>query len=199
MTRPWDSVRQQTHKVRSKCHPRLFPLQPLDPDQVLPHLGQPLLAFVLQKHRPVLELLVDDLQRRGVVSHRQLDPLPQPRGHVRSFDGLHVEIQRAFDFFDGGIAGAGEGAGLAVAEPRDVELVAAEVLRWGSVERSAITAPGKVSHREYLVEARASSGEEQVRRRSRTTTRCENVPAAKSRENHPVSPYSPARSRNIRT
>lgn len=55
-----------------------------------------------------------------------------------AFDGLHVEINRpGFGIAaDGGIAGVGEGAGLAVAEAGDVVFVAAEVLLFGcSVNR----------------------------------------------------------------
>lgn len=48
-------------------------------------------------------------------------------------DGFHVEVDGAgFGIAaDGGIAGVGEGAGLAVAETSDVVLIAAEVLLFG--------------------------------------------------------------------
>lgn len=50
-----------------------------------------------------------------------------------AFDGLHVEVDGAgFGIAaNGGIAGVGEGAGLAVAEAGDVVFVAAEVLLFG--------------------------------------------------------------------
>ena len=50
-----------------------------------------------------------------------------------SLDGLHVEVDGAGVGIaaDGGIAGVGEGAGLAVAEAGDVVFVAAEVLLLG--------------------------------------------------------------------
>ena len=50
-----------------------------------------------------------------------------------AFDGLHVEVDGAgFGIAaDGGIAGVGEGAGLAVAEAGDIVFVAAEVLLLG--------------------------------------------------------------------
>ena len=49
------------------------------------------------------------------------------------FDGFHVEVYCAgFGVAaDGGIAGVGEGAGLAVAETGDVVFIAAEVLLFG--------------------------------------------------------------------
>ena len=49
------------------------------------------------------------------------------------FDGFHVEVDGAgFGIAaDGGIAGVGEGAGLAVAEAGDVVFVPAEVLLFG--------------------------------------------------------------------
>ena len=59
-----------------------------------------------------------------------------------SLDGLHVEIYgTAFGIAaDGGIAGVGEGAGLAVAEAGDIVFVAAEVLLLGrSVGRSNVS------------------------------------------------------------
>ena len=59
-----------------------------------------------------------------------------------SLDGLHVEIDgTGFGIAaDGGIAGVGEGAGLAVAEAGDVVFVAAKVLLLGcSVGRSNIS------------------------------------------------------------
>lgn len=45
-------------------------------------------------------------------------------------DGLHVEVDgTSFGIAaDGGIAGVGEGAGLAIAEASDVVFIAAEVL-----------------------------------------------------------------------
>ena len=48
-------------------------------------------------------------------------------------DGFHVEVDGAgFGIAaEGGIAGVGEGAGLAVAEAGDVILVSAEVLLFG--------------------------------------------------------------------
>lgn len=50
-----------------------------------------------------------------------------------SLDGFHVEVDGAGVGIaaDGGIAGVGEGAGLAVAEAGDVIFVAAEVLLFG--------------------------------------------------------------------
>lgn len=57
-------------------------------------------------------------------------------------DGLHVEVDGArFGIAaDGGIAGVGEGAGLAVAEASDVVLVPAEVLLFGgSVSRCDVS------------------------------------------------------------
>ena len=48
-------------------------------------------------------------------------------------DGFHVEVDGAgFGIAaDGGIAGVGEGAGLAIAEAGDVVFVSAEVLLFG--------------------------------------------------------------------
>ena len=48
-------------------------------------------------------------------------------------DGLHVEVQHTSLRVgtDGGVAGVGEGAGLAVAEAGDIVFVSAEVLLLG--------------------------------------------------------------------
>lgn len=57
-------------------------------------------------------------------------------------DGFHVEVDGAgFGIAaDGGIAGVGEGAGLAVAETSDVVLIAAEVLLFGcSIGRRGVS------------------------------------------------------------
>ena len=50
-----------------------------------------------------------------------------------SLDGFHVEVDGAGVGIaaDGGIAGVGEGAGLAVAKAGDIVFVAAEVLLFG--------------------------------------------------------------------
>ena len=59
-----------------------------------------------------------------------------------SLDGFHVEVDgTGFGIAaDGGIAGVGERAGLAVAEAGDVVFVAAEVLLFGcSVGRSNVS------------------------------------------------------------
>lgn len=81
---------------------------------------------------PVDEPGVDLLERLAVVL-AQFDLLPKLRGRVLPLDGLHVEVDGArFGIAaDGGIAGVGEGAGLAVAEASDVVFVAAEVLLFG--------------------------------------------------------------------
>ena len=81
---------------------------------------------------PVDETGVDLFERFAVVL-RQLDLLPQLRGHVLPLDGFHVEVDGAgFGVAaDGGIAGVGERAGLAVAEAGDVVFVPAEVLLFG--------------------------------------------------------------------
>lgn len=81
---------------------------------------------------PVDETGVDLFEGFAVVL-RQLDLLPELRGHVLALDGFHVEVDGAgFRVAaDGGIAGVGEGAGLAVAESGDVVFVAAEVLLFG--------------------------------------------------------------------
>lgn len=56
---------------------------------------------------------------------------------MRPLNGLHVEVESAgFGVgADGGVAGVGEGAGLAVAEAGDIVLVAAEVLLFGGSGR----------------------------------------------------------------
>jgi len=48
---------------------------------------------------------------------------------VRALDGLQVQVQAAALLLDGGVAAVGQRARRAVAQARDVELVAAEVLR----------------------------------------------------------------------
>ena len=50
-----------------------------------------------------------------------------------AFDGLHVEVDGAgFGVAaDGGIAGVGQGAGLAVTQAGDIVFVAAEILLFG--------------------------------------------------------------------
>ncbi len=83
---------------------------------------------------PVDEARVD-LRERVAIVLGQLDLLPELRGHVLAFDGLHVEVDGAgFGIAaDGGVAGVGEGAGLTVTESGDVVFGAAEVLLfWGS-------------------------------------------------------------------
>ena len=59
-----------------------------------------------------------------------------------SLDGFHVEVDgTGFGVAtDGGIAGVGEGAGLAVAEAGDIVFITAEVLLFGcSVGRSNVS------------------------------------------------------------
>ena len=101
--------------------------------------SQPLLAFVNEEFRPVDEASVDLLQRFSVIL-TQLDLFPQLRGHVLPFDGLHVEVDGArFGVAaDGGVAGVGEGAGLAVAEAGDVVFIAAEILLFGCSVRGGL-------------------------------------------------------------
>jgi len=55
--------------------------------------------------------------------------LPQLVRRVRALDGLQVQVQAAALLLDGGVAAVGQRARRAVAQARDVELVAAEVLR----------------------------------------------------------------------
>jgi len=64
---------------------------------------------------------------------------------VRTLDGFHVKVEGAgFGVWaDGGIAGVGEGAGLAVAEAGDVVLVAAEVLLFGGSEGRGLVGCGR--------------------------------------------------------
>ena len=100
--------------------------------------SQPLLAFMNEKFGPVDEARVDLLQGFAVIL-TQLDLFPQLRGHVLPFDGFHVEVDgAAFGIAaDGGIAGVGQGAGLAVAKAGDVILIAAEILQFGRSVRGA--------------------------------------------------------------
>ena len=48
---------------------------------------------------------------------------------VRPLDGLHVQVAAAVLLPDCGVSAVGQRAGAAVAESRDIVLVAAEVLR----------------------------------------------------------------------
>ena len=95
-----------------------------------------------QELRPVDQALVDLLKGFGVVGG-ELDAFPEFGRHVCALDGFHVEVEDArFGVRpDGGIAGVGEGAGLAVAEAGDVVFVAAEVLLFGgsAVEKSGVS------------------------------------------------------------
>lgn len=85
-----------------------------------------------QELRPVNETLIDLLKCFGVIL-RQFNALPQLRGHVRSLDGFHIEVQRArFGVgADSGIAGVSKRAGLTIAEACNVVFIAAEVLLFG--------------------------------------------------------------------
>lgn len=62
----------------------------------------------------------------------KLDSFPEFGRHVGPLGGLHVEIETAIAFANGGVFAVGEGTGLAVAESGDVEFVAAEGLFLGS-------------------------------------------------------------------
>lgn len=67
-----------------------FELQFAHSDQILCDLCEALLALVSQKVRPILEMLVDLLERLGVVL-REFDALPHVLRCVGTLDGLHVE------------------------------------------------------------------------------------------------------------
>mmetsp|Transcript_21034 Transcript_21034/g.62787 ORF Transcript_21034/g.62787 Transcript_21034/m.62787 type:complete len:286 (+) Transcript_21034:23-880(+) len=96
--------------------------------QVLVDARQPLLVPVLEVFREVLELLGHARERRRVVA-RQLDLLPEARGHVRALDGLDHQVAAPVDLPDRRVPRVRQRAGRLVAEAGDVLLVAAEVLR----------------------------------------------------------------------
>jgi len=90
---------------------------------------------VNEEFGPVNQLRVDLLEGLGVVL-RKLGFGPEFRGHVRALDYLGVEIEGPGfgGGTDGGVAGVGQGAGLAVAEAGYVVFVSAEVLVLGRSE-----------------------------------------------------------------
>ena len=87
-----------------------------------------------------------DLFKRFAVVWGEFDPFPHFGGEVRAFDGFHVEVKdpRFGRGADGGVAGVGEGAGLAVAEAGDVVFISAKVFVFGgSVGRLSVEAGGR--------------------------------------------------------
>ena len=60
-------------------------------DEVLCDLGDALLAFMDREVRPILELLVDLLERGRIVGG-QLDFLPKVLGRVGALDRFHVQV-----------------------------------------------------------------------------------------------------------
>jgi len=80
-----------------------------------------LLALVRQELRPIDEPLVDLLQRFGVVA-AEADLFPPAAGQVRALGRFDVEVEALCGWVgaDGGVAGVGQGAGLAVTEAGDV-------------------------------------------------------------------------------
>ena len=60
-------------------------------DEVLSDLGDALLAFMDREIRPILELLVDLLERGRIVGG-QLDFLPEMLGRVGALDRFHVQV-----------------------------------------------------------------------------------------------------------
>ena len=77
--------------------------------------------------RPIDELLVQLFQGCGVVLV-QFDLLPEPVGSVGSLCSLHVEVAYTFLFTDCGVLGVRERTGPTIAQPGEVEFIAAEVL-----------------------------------------------------------------------
>ena len=96
-------------------------------DEILCDFCEALLALVHAEVGPVFELLIDLSQRLVVVS-RQLDLFPQVGWAVCALDRLDVQEAVAVVFVDGGILRVCKGARLAVAQARDIVLIAAEVL-----------------------------------------------------------------------
>jgi len=96
-------------------------------NQVLVNLGETLFIFVDQEFRPVLKLLVDQLQSL-LVTLRQLDFLPQLVWCVSTFDCLHVQVADTFILLDSRISTVREGAVLFGAQASDVVRVPAKIL-----------------------------------------------------------------------
>lgn len=58
----------------------------------------------------------------------EADLLPQVFGRMSPLNRLHVQVALSVGLLDGGIPAVGERAAAAVAQPRDIVLVAAKVL-----------------------------------------------------------------------
>jgi len=96
-------------------------------DEVLGDLCETLLALVHAEIGPVLELVIDLLERIVVV-FRELDLLPEVGRAVCALDSLDVQEALALVLVDRRVLRVRQGARLPVAQPRNVVLVAAEVL-----------------------------------------------------------------------
>lgn len=77
---------------------------------------------------------------RGGVGGGEGDARPGFGGEVRAFDGFEVEVEGpgCGGGADGGVAGVGQRAGLAVAEAGDVVFVPAEGLLFGCSEGGGV-------------------------------------------------------------
>lgn len=89
-------------------------------------LGQPLLVPVLDVFRHVHQMLVQLLERLGVIP-AQIDPFPEILGAVGAFHGFYVEGDPALRFSHHGVGGVGQRAVRSVAKARYGVRVLAEV------------------------------------------------------------------------
>lgn len=94
-------------------------------DQILRDLGQPLLALVRQKLGPELQMLIDLLQRLGIIA-RQLHALPQLARKVGSLNGFHKQVAATLLLADGGVAAISQRAARPIAEAGDIVGVSTE-------------------------------------------------------------------------
>mmetsp|Transcript_24840 Transcript_24840/g.69246 ORF Transcript_24840/g.69246 Transcript_24840/m.69246 type:complete len:258 (+) Transcript_24840:694-1467(+) len=96
-------------------------------DEVLCYLGQPLLILVHQELWKVLQMGVQLFQRLRIAL-LQLDLLPEVLWGVGPLYGLNEQVASPFLLPYRGVSAVCEGAGAAVAKPRDIVLVSAKVL-----------------------------------------------------------------------
>ena len=105
--------------------------------QHLSEFGQSLFAFVDYELRPVYQLFIYLFERLLVVLV-QLHFLPELAGSVSPLSCLHIEVADPLLFPDCGVLRISQRAGPAIAQPSEIVLVSAEVLRFSLDSEGAV-------------------------------------------------------------